>query len=54
LVLKGITRDQIRLNGEIDDLAKLAYEQDAAGIRKKLQEIVEDYRPNQEQTTKIG
>jgi FlaA1/EpsC-like NDP-sugar epimerase len=47
LVLKGNTCDQIRLNGEIDELAKLAYEQDSFGIKKKLQEIVEDYRPNQ-------
>ncbi len=46
LVLKGITCDQTRLNGVIDELAKLAYEQDAGGIKTKLQEIVEDYRPN--------
>jgi FlaA1/EpsC-like NDP-sugar epimerase len=46
LVLKGNTCDQVRLNGEIDELAKLAYEQDPTGIKKKLQEIVEDYKPS--------
>ena len=32
------------LNGGIDELARLAYEQDAEKIRKKLQEIVPEYK----------
>ena len=45
LVLRGKTCDQDRLNAVIEDLSKLAQEQDEAGIRAKLKEIVEDYRP---------
>jgi FlaA1/EpsC-like NDP-sugar epimerase len=45
LVLRGQTCDQDRLNAVIEDLTKLAEEQNGAGIRAKLQEIVEDYRP---------
>jgi len=33
------------LNVVIEELTKLAVEQNGAGIRAKLQEIVEDYRP---------
>ncbi len=45
MVLRGKTCDQERLNAVIEELAKLALEQNGAGIRAKLQEIVEDYRP---------
>lgn len=45
MVLRGKTCDQERLNAIIEELTKLALEQDGAGIRAKLQEIVEDYRP---------
>ena len=46
MVLRGKTCDEVSLNGAIDELAKLAYEQDGAAIKSKLQEIVEDYRPS--------
>jgi len=45
MVLRGKTCDQERLNAIIEELTKLALEQNGAGIRAKLQEIVEDYRP---------
>jgi FlaA1/EpsC-like NDP-sugar epimerase len=45
MVLRGKSCDQERLNAVIDELTKLAQEQNGAGIRAKLQEIVEDYRP---------
>jgi len=45
MVLRGKTCDSDRLNGAIDTLAGLAHEQDEAGIRAKLAEIVEDYSP---------
>ena len=45
MVLRGKTCDQERLNVVIEELTKLAVEQNGAGIRAKLQEIVEDYRP---------
>jgi FlaA1/EpsC-like NDP-sugar epimerase len=45
LVLRGKTCDQERLNAVIDDLTKLAEKQNGAGIKAKLQEIVEDYTP---------
>lgn len=45
MVLRGKTCDQERLNVVIEELTKLALEQNGAGIRSKLQEIVEDYRP---------
>ena len=45
LVLRGKTCDQDRLNAVIDELTNLAHEQNGAGIRAKLQEIVEDYHP---------
>ena len=45
MVLRGKTCDQARLNGVIDELAKLAYDQDADKIKMKLKEIVEDYTP---------
>ena len=45
LVLRGKSCDQFRLNEVIDEMAALAYQQDGAGIKLKLQEIVEDYNP---------
>jgi FlaA1/EpsC-like NDP-sugar epimerase len=45
MVLRGETCDQDRLNAVIEELISLAQEQDSEGIRAKLQEIVEDYRP---------
>jgi FlaA1/EpsC-like NDP-sugar epimerase len=45
LVLRGKTCDQDRLNEVIEELTKFAQEQNGAGIRAKLQEIVEDYTP---------
>jgi FlaA1/EpsC-like NDP-sugar epimerase len=45
MVLRGKTCDSARLNGAIETLAELAQEQEEAGIRAKLAEIVDDYRP---------
>jgi FlaA1/EpsC-like NDP-sugar epimerase len=45
MVLKGRMEDGERLNGTIDEMAGLAYEQDAGKIRLRLQEIVKDYQP---------
>jgi FlaA1/EpsC-like NDP-sugar epimerase len=45
MVLRGKTCDSGRLNGAIETLAVLAQEQEEAGIRAKLAEIVDDYRP---------
>jgi FlaA1/EpsC-like NDP-sugar epimerase len=45
LVLKGTECNMDLLNGGIDELARLAYEQDAKKIRDKLREIVPDYNP---------
>lgn len=45
MVLRGKTCDQGRLNAVIEEMAGLAQEQNGAGIRAKLQEIVEDYQP---------
>ena len=45
MVLRGKTCDQDHLNEVIDELTKLAQDQNGGGIRAKLQEIVEDYRP---------
>ena len=45
LVLRGKSCDPFRLNGVIDEMAALAYQQDGAAIKLKLQEIVEDYNP---------
>ena len=46
LVLRGKSCDQFHLNDVIDEMAALANQQDGAGIKLKLQEIVEDYRPS--------
>jgi FlaA1/EpsC-like NDP-sugar epimerase len=45
LVLRGKTCEQSLLNGTIDELARLAHQQDGSSIRTKLREIVEDYKP---------
>jgi FlaA1/EpsC-like NDP-sugar epimerase len=45
MVLMGTECNMDLLNGGIDELARLAYEQDTEKIREKLQEIVPEYRP---------
>jgi len=45
MVLRGITCHLGHLNGSIDGLAKLAYDQDERRIREQLQKIVPDYKP---------
>jgi FlaA1/EpsC-like NDP-sugar epimerase len=45
MVLRGEERDVVPLNGQIDELAKLAYDQDTEKIKAKLQEIVPEYKP---------
>ena len=45
MVLKGRECDMDLLKGGIDELAGLAYEQDAEKIKEKLQEIVPEYKP---------
>jgi FlaA1/EpsC-like NDP-sugar epimerase len=44
-VLKGNTCDLTWLNQRIEELAKLAYDQDEPGIKSKLKEIVPEYQP---------
>jgi FlaA1/EpsC-like NDP-sugar epimerase len=44
-VLKGNTCDSQWLNSKIEELITLAQEQDAAGIKSKLKEIVPEYIP---------
>jgi FlaA1/EpsC-like NDP-sugar epimerase len=46
-VLKGDTYDLNWLNGKIEELVKLANEQDAGGIKSKLKEIIPEYQPYQ-------
>ena len=45
MVLSGTECNIDLLNGGIDELARLAYEQDPQKIRDKLQEIVPEYSP---------
>jgi len=45
LVLRGKECNMELLNGAIDEMARLAYEQDVEKIIDKLQEIVPEYRP---------
>jgi FlaA1/EpsC-like NDP-sugar epimerase len=45
MVLKGKECDLDLLNGKIDELARLAREEDADKIRNRLQEIVPEYKP---------
>jgi FlaA1/EpsC-like NDP-sugar epimerase len=49
LALKGKECNMDLLNGGIDELVSLAYEQDTEKIRRKLQEIVPEYRPVERQ-----
>jgi len=51
MVLRGKSCDQEILNGAIELLRDLAYEQDAAGIQKKLKEIVPEYEYGQNNLT---
>ena len=44
-VLKGNGCDLNWLNQRIEELVKLAHEQDGAGIKSKLKEIVPEYQP---------
>ena len=46
-VLKGDTYDLNWLYGKIEELVKLANEQDAGGIKSKLKEIIPEYQPYQ-------
>ncbi len=46
MVLRGQICDQDILNGQIDDLVKLAQQQDTEGIRSKLKEVVPEYVPS--------
>jgi hypothetical protein len=45
MVLRGSECHLGRLNGSIDELAKLAYEQDTEAIKEKLQKAVPEYTP---------
>jgi len=45
MVLKGIDCNLELLNGKIDELAKIAEDQEAERIKEKLKEIVPEYRP---------
>ena len=45
LVLKGNNCDLNWLNQRIEELVKLAYEQDGPGIKAKLKEIIPEYQP---------
>jgi FlaA1/EpsC-like NDP-sugar epimerase len=53
LVLKGQECNMELLNGEIDELVRLAHQQDAQKIKDKLQEIVPEYEPAQNDTDQI-
>jgi FlaA1/EpsC-like NDP-sugar epimerase len=44
-VLKGDTCDLHWLSQKIEELVKLANEQDASGIKSKLKEIIPEYQP---------
>jgi FlaA1/EpsC-like NDP-sugar epimerase len=46
MMLKGGACDLNLLNGQIQELARLAGAQDAARIKSKLREIVPDYTPS--------
>jgi FlaA1/EpsC-like NDP-sugar epimerase len=48
MVLRGQVCDQTLLNGKIDELKDLAYEQKTKEIREKLQEILPEYLPEEE------
>jgi FlaA1/EpsC-like NDP-sugar epimerase len=53
MVLRGMEHNLSFLNGKIDELAKLAYDQDTEKIRAKLQEIVPEYEPVSPQIERI-
>ena len=44
-VLKGDSCDLNWLYGKIEELVKLAYYQNAGGIKSKLKEIIPEYQP---------
>jgi FlaA1/EpsC-like NDP-sugar epimerase len=44
MVLKGIECDLALLNGKVDELVRLAREQDGAKVKLKLREIVPEYK----------
>jgi hypothetical protein len=44
MVLRGQVCDQTLLNGKIDELKELAYEQDSERIKVKLHEILPEYK----------
>ncbi len=52
VVLRGSECHSGKLNGSIDELAKLAYEQDAEAIKEKLQKTVPEYRPQHHEINK--
>ena len=52
MALRGEVFDQALLNGNIDELARLADKQDAKEIRSKLRKIVPDYSPSSFYKTK--
>jgi len=54
MVLRGKECNIDLLNGGIDELARLAYEQDAEQIIDKLKEIVPEYEPAQNSIDEIG
>ncbi len=45
MVLRGTACDPVPLNGDIDQLAHLARDQDTEGIKQRLREIVPEYLP---------
>jgi FlaA1/EpsC-like NDP-sugar epimerase len=45
MVLKAVWCDQNVLNAAIEELRNLSYEQNSAEIKKKLQEVVPEYKP---------
>jgi TolA-binding protein len=51
MVLKGKECNLDELNGKIDDLVHLARVQDAEKIKKRLQEIVPEYKPAQSENS---
>jgi FlaA1/EpsC-like NDP-sugar epimerase len=48
MVLRGESRDLLGLNGSIDKLVGMSYEQDVRAIISKLQEIVPEYSPGEQ------
>jgi FlaA1/EpsC-like NDP-sugar epimerase len=48
MVLRGESRNLLGLNGSIDKLASMSYEQDVEAIISKLKEIVPEYSPGEQ------